>query len=409
MISKNKISNFRTNAQIVNLPTKELDTIKNAFKTLNGEVMIIGGAVRNIILLDEKITDCDLVTDLNPDEMIYCLKKYKIKYTETGLKFGTITAKLDQISIQITSLRQDVLPDGRWTNVNYTKDWFLDSHRRDLTINAIYVNLKGEIFDPFNGIDDLRKKKVIFIGIPKDRIKEDYLRILRFLRFSIKYSKVFDEVGLKECINMKSKLKLISFERRYSELLKMISDINFEEKFNELSETKILNYIFNLNINIKNIEKYFKIERSYKTIDSIRRVKFFLRSVKSLSSKNFSDKLNSKIRKRIQFKLKFNNYDLKNLNYQLYYNSKTNVLDQLIFDFADGLVKKTEFNNLFDFIKSWKKKKLPINGNDLIQMGINNGVEIGKNIKIIEKWWLENSCKPNKRICLNFAKTLPRG
>lgn len=408
MISKNKILNFRTKAKTVNLPIKELDTIKNAFKTQNGEVKIIGGAVRNIILLDEKIVDCDLVTDLNPDEMMDCLKKQKIRYIGTGLRFGTITAKIDQISIQITSLRQDVIPDGRWTKVNYTKNWFLDSHRRDFTINAIYMNLDGEIFDPFDGINDLIQKKVIFIGVPKDRIKEDYLRILRFLRFSIKYSKIFDEAGLKACINMKSKLQLISFERRYSELLKMISNINFEEKFNELSKTNILNYIFNLNINIRNVEKYFKIERFHDIVDPVRRVKFFLRSVRSLSSKNFYDKLSIKVRRRIQFKLKFNNYDLRNLNYQLYYSSKTNVLDQLIFDFADDLVKKIEFNNLFDFIKRWKKKKFPINGNDLIKMGINNGLEIGKKIKITEKWWLENFCKPNKRNCLNFVKTLPR-
>ena len=408
MILKNKISNFRIKAKKLDLPLKQLDLIDNTFKVLNGKVMLVGGVVRNVILSKKETVDIDLVTDLNPDEVIKCLKKSKITYYETGLKFGTITVIIDQISMQITSLRQDILPDGRWTKVIYTKNWFLDSQRRDFTINAIYLNLDGEIFDPFSGINDLRKKRVIFIGTPRDRIKEDYLRILRFLRFTIKYSESFDNVGLKECMKMKSKLKLISFDRRFSEFIKMISNIHFEKNFEKLKETNILNYIFGCKIYTKNIEKYFKIEKSYKINDPLRRVKFFLRAKKDLSSRSFYSKLSNVVKKRIKLKLKLKNFDFKDINYELYFHSKTLVLDQLIFDFADGLVSKKIFNNLFDFIKKWKKVKFPINGNDLIHMGYNNGLIIGKNITIIEKWWLDNLCIPDRKSCLNFAKTLPR-
>ena len=407
-MTKNKILNFRNKAKKIDLPLKQLELIGKAFKVLNGKVMMVGGVVRNIILSKKEIVDTDLVTDLNPDEMVRCFKISKIRYLETGMKFGTITAIVEQTSIQITSLRQDILPDGRWTKVVYTKNWFLDSQRRDFTINAIYLNLDGEIFDPFDGINDLKKKKVIFIGNPRDRIKEDYLRILRFLRFSIQYSEVFDKVGLKECMKMKSKLNMISFERRYSEFIKMISYFNFEENFKKLIETNILNYIFGLKIYTKNIEKYFKIEKSYKFEDPLRRVKFFLRAKKDLSSRDFYNKLSNDVKKRIQFKFKFKNYDFESINYKLYYHSKTLVLDQLIFDFVDGLVQKKIFDNLLNFIKTWKRVKFPISGNDLILIGYNNGLIIGRNITIIEKWWLKRLCSPDRKSCLDYEKTLPR-
>ena len=227
MILRNKILNFRSKAKKLDLPIKQLDSINRAFKVLNGKVMLVGGAVRNIILSQKEIVDTDLVTDLNPHEVLECLKKSKISYLETGLKFGTITVIIDGISIQTTSLRQDILPDGRWTKVVFTKNWFLDSQRRDFTINAIYLNLDGEIFDPFGGVNDLKKKKVVFIGTPRDRIKEDYLRILRFLRFSNKYSEAFDKFGLKECMKMKSRLNMISFDRRFSEFIKIFGDKGF--------------------------------------------------------------------------------------------------------------------------------------------------------------------------------------
>ena len=407
-MKKNKILNFKNKAKKLDLPLKQLELIRKALKVLNGKVMMVGGAVRNIILSKKEIVDTDLVTDLNPDEMVRCFKICKINYLETGMKFGTITVIVEQTSIQITSLRQDILPDGRWTKVVYTKNWFLDSQRRDFTINAIYLNLDGKIFDPFDGINDLKTKRVIFIGTPRDRIREDYLRILRFFRFSIKYSRVFDKVGLKECMKMKSKLNMISFERRYSEFIKMISYINFEENFKKLIETNILNYIFGFKIYTKNIEKYLKIEKSYKLEDPLRRVKFFLRAKKDLSSRNFYNKLSNDVKKRIQFKFKFKNYDFENINYELYYHSKTLVLDQLIFDFVDGLVQKKIFNNLLNFIKTWKRVKFPISGNDLILMGYNNGLIIGRNITIIEKWWLKKLCGPDRKSCLNFEKTLPR-
>ena len=407
MKSNNKISGFDNLAKQHCLPLKELTIISNSFEPLNGKIKIVGGAVRDLIE-KKKIQDCDIVTDLNPEEVKKCLKKKKIKFLETGIKFGTLTVNLNKFLIQITSLRQDLKPDGRWAEVNYTKDWDLDSKRRDFTINSIYLDLSGNIFDPFNGINDLKKKKIHFIGNPKKRIEEDYLRILRFFRFSFKYSNNFEIHGLRACKKAISKLKLISAERKIGELKKMILFKSFEDNIKFLDEIKFFFYIFEEEINLKNYQKFFYIERKYKLSDIDRRLKFFLIELDKRKEINLLKVLGKRFTKRLFSKVNFKNYDSNTLNYILLKNDKKIVTDQLIFDFKDGFINNKKFEYILKKIQSWKKKEMPVNGDDLIKVGFQEGEIIGEKLKSIEKWWIEKNFKPGKTDCLNFAKTLPR-
>jgi len=177
--------------------TKSLENIKEAqiiFLHLNElgketQTRFVGGCIRKS-LCGESIDDIDLATSLKPHEVKLKLEKAGIQVIDTGISHGTVTAIIKRRKFEITTLRNDVSTDGRHANVRFTSDWKEDALRRDFTINAMYVDIEGRIFDPINGIQDLKNKIVKFIGTPEDRIQEDYLRILRYFRFFTQYSEL---------------------------------------------------------------------------------------------------------------------------------------------------------------------------------------------------------------------------
>ena len=148
----------------------------------SSEVRYVGGSIRKIIN-KEKVDDIDLATNVSPKIVCEILKKNNVSFYESGIEHGTITANIDSFKFEITTLRKDISTDGRHAKVEFSNDWHEDASRRDFTFNAIYADLYGNLYDPFNGKKDLELGKVEFIGNSEKRIKEDYLRILRYIRF----------------------------------------------------------------------------------------------------------------------------------------------------------------------------------------------------------------------------------
>ena len=166
--------------------------VKKIFSAINSfskksEIRFVGGCVRKVIN-KEKTDDIDLAVNLNPKNVCEALQKRNIRYYESGIKHGTITALLNDNKFEITSLRKDVDTDGRHAKVQFSNNWKEDAARRDFTINSIYADIDGNLFDPFNGKKDIENGKINFIGDAETRIKEDYLRILRYIRFFLNYS-----------------------------------------------------------------------------------------------------------------------------------------------------------------------------------------------------------------------------
>ena len=156
--------------------------------------MFVGGCVRKYLSNDE-IDDIDIATSLTPDQLKGKLNKANIKSVDTGLEHGSITVIVEKVKFEITTLRKDIKTDGRHAEIEFTDSWKDDSDRRDFTINAIYLDEKGKLFDPQLGAKDLKNRVVKFIGDPEKRIEEDYLRIIRFIRFVIQYeSKVENQL-----------------------------------------------------------------------------------------------------------------------------------------------------------------------------------------------------------------------
>jgi poly(A) polymerase len=202
-------------------------------------VRFVGGCVRDS-LLGHAPKDIDLATTLTPPQVIEALHAAGLRAAPTGLDHGTVTAIADHFPIEVTSLRADVTTDGRRATVAFTTDWATDARRRDFTINALYVTPDLMLYDPAGGAADLACARVRFIGAAEDRIREDYLRILRFFRFSARFAKAFDADGLAACAALKSGVKQLSAERVGDELTKIFALPSAARAIAAMSEATIL-------------------------------------------------------------------------------------------------------------------------------------------------------------------------
>ena len=212
--------------------------------SLDSEIRYVGGCVRKIIK-KELVDDIDLATNLSPSEVTDILKKNDIDFYDTGLEHGTITVIIEENKIEITSLREDIKTDGRHAEVKFSKDWKKDALRRDFTFNAIYSDAEGNLFDPFNGKDDLESGQIKFIGNPEQRIKEDFLRIIRYLRFFLSYSSNQHDLMVIRIIKKNLKgLSNLSKERLLDELKKYVSSKLLTKLSNDKISLELFEMIF---------------------------------------------------------------------------------------------------------------------------------------------------------------------
>jgi len=359
----------------------------------------VGGCVRKA--MEGKLTtDIDLATIYKPQEVRKILLKNNYKVLNLGIKYGSITTFSKNYRYEITSLRKDINPDGRHTKIKFTNNWIQDSLRRDFTINAIYCDRFGKVFDPVNGISDLKNKKINFIGNPDLRIKEDYLRILRFIRFSLEFNENIKDKKVLKIINKNIQfLKLISPERLFIELKKILELKNLESIKNKNYFKKILNKIYQLRFfdRLSRI-KTSKLRLNYLQLLSILLVGYdkkhiFFSKQFRLSNKE-SDYLNFIFS---QFKsLKNKSYDYKTIKQQIFFYKKQLTLDFLYFIFI--ATKKISYKNLKKyqlFIKKFKVPIFPISGDFLIRRGFKQGKSLGKRLNSLKKSWIENDFKLN--------------
>ncbi len=186
------------------------------------QALIVGGAVRNS-LLGLPVDDVDIATSLEPNVVIDRLTNAGMRYVPTGLEHGTVTVLVDDHKYEVTTFREDIETDGRHATVRFGRDLTRDAERRDFTINALYADASGFVLDPVGGMDDLVARRVRFIGDPRTRIREDYLRSLRFFRFTARYSKDETDTDALTAIDAEREgLATLSRERVRTEILKLI-------------------------------------------------------------------------------------------------------------------------------------------------------------------------------------------
>jgi poly(A) polymerase len=204
------------------LKRPETERIFAALTTDGVETRAVGGAVRDA-LLGLPVSEIDLATTALPEQVMALARRAALKAVPTGIEHGTVTIVVDGVAFEATTLRRDVETFGRHATVAFTKNWEEDARRRDFTLNALYAGSDGTVFDPLGGYADLAAGRVRFIGDAEARIREDYLRILRFFRFNAYYGKgPLDPGGLQACVRLRGGLDQLSAERVWAELKRLL-------------------------------------------------------------------------------------------------------------------------------------------------------------------------------------------
>lgn len=387
----------------INFPyNKDLLKLNEIFnKNSADNLRIVGGAIRNF-LLDKKIIDFDLSCILPPEQIVKMLEENDIKYIAVGAKFGTITAIIKNKPYEITSARKDIQTDGRHAVVKYTNDFKIDAERRDFTFNALYLDFNNNLYDYFDGVSDLKKGIVRFIGNPELRIKEDYLRILRFFRFYCYYGTILDTEGLKFAVEYKNKLPSLSSERIKSEMFKILNADYPIQILKIMERHGILQIATDINeFNFKELEIFYSIKKYLNIeIDTELPISLLLNNIEDLNTLNNKWKLSKNEFNKILYLLKHKNdkiYSEKDIKRILFLENNRSYLCNLII--LNGIINNQNtdsINKNLNFINSLKLPKLPINGNDLENNGFLNKVEYKNLIKKANEIFIESDYTLNK-------------
>ena len=377
---------------------KELFRILEKDKKGDKEVaMFVGGCVRNF-LTSKKIQDIDIATVFSPEKLKEKFRNSKFKVIDTGIEHGSVTIVSEKNKFEITTLRKDVKTDGRHAEIQIIDDWQEDSNRRDFTINAIYMNKNGKIYDPQQGVNDLNNNVIKFIGDPQQRIEEDFLRIVRFLRFSTQYESSVEKSTIQAIKLNIAGIKNLSKERIIIELYKILELNNFYKIIHNEELLSIFKLIFPEFKNIYRLKNYYLLKDFIKKdiilflavliMDATNDYEYFFHKYKI--SNKIKDNLIILNRgyKNFQANKDFFKKDVKS---NLYKYSQKNMAILYTLNILDKKKITSLDINLFKELSKMSLPKFPYDGKSLINRGMKEGKSFGIILKEAEKLWLANN------------------
>ncbi|HEY8950789.1 MAG TPA: CCA tRNA nucleotidyltransferase [Rhizomicrobium sp.] len=364
-----------------------------------GDARFVGGVVRNA-LLGRAVDDIDIATPLTPDEVTKKLEAAKLKAVPTGIEHGTVTAVSNGRPFEVTTLRRDVSTDGRRAVVAFTKDWAEDAQRRDFTMNALYADANGDVFDTVGGVADLKAGKIRFVGDPTTRIREDYLRILRLFRFHAWYGKgELDKAALQASAAGKAGLKQLSGERIAKEMRKLLAAEEPVPVLRSMAASGILSEILPGELNIARLERLVAIDASnFFTPDPILRLAALLPN-RASAANELADrwKLSNADRERLADLCgateKVVSYlSIKEVRKLLYKIGIARFKDRVFLRWAEDL-KETNYvqwRAMLAMADAWERPKFPLDGGNVMAAGVPHGPLIGKILGEVEEWWIDS-------------------
>lgn len=383
------------------------DAANAIFAALGGNARFVGGAVRDAQLgIDAK--DIDIATPFHPDEVTSRLTKSGIRVVPTGIKHGTVTAIVSGGAFEITTLRRDVDCTGRHAEVEFTDDWQEDAARRDFTINAMYCNQAGEIFDYFGGIEDLAAGRLRFVGDAGQRCQEDYLRILRFFRFFAYYGrKPVDEPALLACKEYAKGIEGLSGERIQAEMFKLLVSPSAVFSLQLMFSNNVMEFVIPeiTEDKISSLERLLEIPAT--TLPVLRLAVLLVDKLDLAKNVAVRWKLSNADQSRLLFLCAPQNRiaadcSEKSLKKLIRVWGREKFTDICHICFSGGLDKAT-YDKFISF-SGWKVPEFPLAGRDLKAIGLKEGKEMGDALKAAEIWWEESDYLPDKLALLDYVK-----
>jgi poly(A) polymerase len=393
-----------------------LQAVFDAIEAAGGEARIAGGAVRNS-LMGYPVSDVDLSTTLKPEVTIQALESAGLRAVPTGIDHGTITGISNHKGYEITTLRRDVETDGRRARVAFSSNWEGDASRRDLTINALYCTRDGVIFDPLEGLPDIRTGTIRFIGDAEARIGEDHLRILRFFRFFAWYGRGRpDAAGIKACAKMKEKLKVISTERIWAELSKLLAAADPGRALLWMRTTGVLGVV------LPETEKWgidliphltaFEADARRKPDALLRLMAMVPPDPQRITAMARRLRTSKREEKRLlawtMCQLPDSLGDHAELAKALYRGNPNAIRDRLALEAAR--LRSRDDNSpeqiatvtaAFEYAEGWKRPEFPLVGEDMIRSGMQKGPELGRMLRKLEDDWVESGFELGKESLLS--------
>lgn len=361
-----------------------------------GEARIVGGAVRNT-LMARPVTDIDVATTVRPEDVLERARAAGFDAIPTGLSHGTVTVIASHKPFEVTTLRRDVETHGRHATVAFTEDWSTDAHRRDFTINALYCDAQGRLYDHTSGLEDLANHRVRFIGRAEDRIAEDYLRILRFYRFTAEYADgSIDREGHEACAAMQEGLDLISAERIRTELLKLLAAPHAPIVVSEMDEAGLIVRVLGAPADVVTFARLAAIEAELDLPpDPIRRL-IALAALAPVAP------LRDRLRLSNAEAARFSNLALPDPPFDpaetddpakrfIYRHGPETFRDGVLIAWARDLASQRSDparRALLQLASAWTAPVFPVSGKDVLALGLPPGPVVGDILDDLENWWI---------------------
>jgi poly(A) polymerase len=389
------------------LTSTELQAVFRAFADAGSEARVVGGAVRNT-LMGLPVTDFDLATPSLPDDIMRIGIANGFAAHPTGIAHGTVTLVVSGKTFEVTTLRSDVETDGRRATVAFTTDWAHDAARRDFTINALYCAKDGSVYDFATGLVDLADRRIRFIGSADTRIREDYLRILRFFRFNAQYCEgTLDADGLAACVALKDGLKRLSAERVHAEVFKLLVAPRAVETLGVMQSHSITAIILPTEVNLERLARLADLEQKLGRVPNAALRLAALAATTSADAQKLSQtlKLSNAEYHAMRDALALASHvsdgmsDVE-LTALLYRNGRETTANAGLLAAANAAAIADVWVHVLRRIDRLAVPVCPVNGTDVISLGISDGPQIGQILARFESQWLASGADENRQRAL---------